>query len=116
MTAPALTLALAAVIISFVAPSHKDATLTCAIIGIIFSIGVIAWCAVDLAACHSFQGPYHTRTWEKVNKAPPFTRNEERWYEEQKQEQKDEFKMHSELLDDDPRYRQYTDTRNMTYP
>jgi len=65
VTAPALTLALAAVIISFVAPSHKDATLTCAIIGIIFSIGVIAWCAVDLSACHSYQGPYHTRTWKK---------------------------------------------------
>jgi len=64
VTAPALTLALAAVIISFVAPSHKDATLTCAIIGIIFSIGVIAWCAVDLSACHSYQGPYHTRTWK----------------------------------------------------
>jgi len=57
ITIPALSLALAAVVLAFVAPSHFDAILCCSVIGLIFGLAGLIWCAVEIGFCHSYQGP-----------------------------------------------------------
>jgi len=57
ITIPALSLALAAVVLAFVAPKHVDAILCCSVIGFIFGLAGLIWCAVEIGFCHSYQGP-----------------------------------------------------------
>jgi len=54
---PALTLAIVAIILAFVASSHIEAIIVCSALGIIFGFCGLVWGAVEIALCHSYQGP-----------------------------------------------------------
>jgi len=73
LTLPALTLAMIAIILAFVASSHSEAIIVCSALGIIFGLCGLVWGAVEIALCHSYQGPlkttlYYTKFLEHVDK------------------------------------------------
>jgi len=64
---PALTLAIVAIILAFVASSHIEAIIVCSALGIIFGFCGLVWGAVEIALCHSYQGPLATtHTYEET--------------------------------------------------
>lgn len=60
ITAPALVLVIVAVVFAFAIKGHDEAVLCCAGIGGVLALSALIWCAVELAWCHSYQGPLHT--------------------------------------------------------
>ena len=71
MTSPALALVIAALVLAFAFPNHQEAVLCwhCASVGIILSISVIVWCAVDLAECNTYQGQLLIDEYDDVSKS-----------------------------------------------
>jgi len=59
ITAPALVLAIVALIFAFAFKGHDEAVLCCAAIGAILALAALIWCAVEIAWCKSYQGPLH---------------------------------------------------------
>jgi len=50
-----------AVVFAFAIKGHDEAVLCCAGIGGVLALSALIWCAVELAWCHSYQGPVHER-------------------------------------------------------
>ena len=68
VSTPALVLGIFAVLAAFLAADLRSAAVSCGIIGIILSLGVITWCSVDLALCYSYQGPEVPDLFDKLSK------------------------------------------------
>jgi len=68
ITAPGLSLAIAAIILVFACSDHEEAALCCACIAIILNACAFIWCAVEIGLCHSYQGPLQPGNWHTVSK------------------------------------------------